>query len=156
MAPFMAANYFGGAAMRRIIFMMVVAMIAGCSEREHGGKTETGTKAATDATPAQSSGMGGQWGAGAQTEDEKIIALKQKAESGDAKSQLRLARMYYNGDDMPKDYAKAAEWYQKAAEQGNAMAQYNIGMMYQKGEGVSKNEAKSDEWLKKAAAQGLK
>ena len=96
------------------------------------------------------------WGAGAQTEEEKIVGMKQKAESGDAKSQLRLARMYYNGDDVTQDYAKAAEWYQKSAEQGNAIAQYNLGMMYQKGEGVTKDAAKANEWLKKAAAQDVK
>ena len=100
--------------------------------------------------------QGGNWGAGAQTEEEKIAGLKQQAESGDAKSQLRLARMYYNGDDVPKDYAKAAEWYQKSAAQGNAIAQYNLGMMYQKGEGVTKDAAKAKEWLRKAAAQDVK
>ena len=100
--------------------------------------------------------MGGQWGKGAQTEEEKLVGLSQEAESGDAKAQMRLARMYYNGDDMPKDYAKAAGWYQKAADQGIALAQYNLGMMYQNGEGVTKDAAKAAEWLKKAAAQGVK
>ena len=142
--------------MRRIILMMIVMMtIAGCGKPESGDKAGTESKAETDA-PARQSSMGGNWGKGAQTDEEKITGLKQEAESGDAKSQLGLARKYYNGDDMPQDYAKAAEWYEKAAKQGIAMAQYNLGMMYQKGEGVTKDEAKADEWLKKAAAQGLK
>ena len=142
--------------MYRIVLMMMLLMIAGCGEPKPGNKTEPASKTGTDASPPQNTSMGGNWGKGTQTEEEKITGLKQEAESGDAKSQLGLARKYYNGDDMPQDYAKAAEWYEKAAKQGIAMAQYNLGMMYQKGEGVTKDEAKAEEWLKKAAAQGLK
>ena len=136
--------------MRRIILMMMMTAIAGCGERGSGSKTET------EAHPAQNTSLNGQFGAGPQTEEEKFAGLKQKAEAGDAKSQLALARMHYNGDGMTKDDAKAAEWYQKAAAQGSAMAQYNLGMMYQKGEGVTKDAAKAEEWLQKATAQGLK
>ena len=100
--------------------------------------------------------MGGSFGRGNQTEEEKLASMKQDAESGNVKAQVALARKYYNGDDMPQDYAKAAELYEKAAKQGVAMAQYNLGMMYKKGEGVTKDAAKAEEWLKKAAAQGLK
>lgn len=146
----MAANFFGGAAMYRIILVLVIITIAGCGERGSGSKTET------DAHPPQSTSLNAQWGAGPQTDEEKFAGLKQKAESGDAISQLGLARMYYNGAGITKDDAKAAELYQKAAAQGNAMAQYNLGMMYQKGEGVTMNAAKAEEWLQKAAAQGLK
>ena len=134
--------------MRKIILLLLLT-IGGCGERESGSKTET------DAHPAQNTSLNGQFGAGPQTDEEKFAGLKQKAESGDAKSQLGLARMYYNGDGMTKDNAKAAEWYKKAAEQGNALAQYNLGTMYQKGEGVTKDAAKAAEWLQKAAAQGL-
>ena len=146
----MAAKISGGAAMRRIFLMMLMMTIAGCGERGSGSKTET------DAHPVQNTSLNGQFGAGPQTDEEKLAGLKQKAESGDAKSQLALARMCYNGDGMTKDDDKAAELYQKAAGQENALAQYNLGMMYQKGEGVTKDAVKSEEWLKKAAAQGLK
>ena len=145
---------------RIILMMMMTMMIAGCGEPKPESKTEAVSKPGADtASPphnSSNSSMGGNWGKGAQTDEEKIAGLRQDAESGDAKSQLGLARKYYNGDDMPQDYAKAAEWYEKAAKQGIAMAQYNIGMMYQKGEGVTKDAAKAEEWLQKAAAQGLK
>jgi TPR repeat protein len=29
-----------------------------------------------------------------------------------------LGCKYYNGDDVPKDHAIAADWFRKAAEQG--------------------------------------
>jgi hypothetical protein len=62
--------------------------------------------------------------------------------------------MYYRGEGVPKDVAKAVEWWQKAAAQGDANAQYNLGVMYNKGEGVPKDAARAIEWYRKAAEQG--
>lgn len=132
----------------RIIILMMVLTIAGCGERVPGSKTET------DAHPAQNTSLNSQFGAGPQTPEDKFAEMKRKAESGDVKAQLGLARMYYNGDGITKDDAKAAEWNQKAAEQGNIFAQYKLGEMYDKGEGVPKDAAKAVEWWQKAAAQG--
>ncbi|MBV8244134.1 MAG: SEL1-like repeat protein [Hyphomicrobiales bacterium] len=40
------------------------------------------------------------------------------AEHGDARAQLSLGGMYYNGQGVPQDYPEAAKWTRKAAEQG--------------------------------------
>jgi hypothetical protein len=37
--------------------------------------------------------------------------------------------MYYSGEGVPRDTAKAAEWFKKAAAQGNADAQANLDAM---------------------------
>lgn len=134
--------------MRRIIWIMMLATIAGCGEKASDSKTRT------DAHPAQNTSLNSQFGAGPRSPEAKFADVKRKAESGNPKDQLFLARMYYNGDGVDKDDAKAAEWYQKAAEQGNVFAQYNLGVMYDKGEGVPRNAAKAEEWWQKAAAQG--
>ncbi|MGC2047435.1 MAG: tetratricopeptide repeat protein [Gallionella sp.] len=134
--------------MSKIILMMMVLTIAGCGDKDSGSNTET------DALPAQKTNLNSQFAAGPQTPEEKFAEVKRKAESANAKDQLVLARLYYNGDGVTKDNAKAAEWYQKAAEQGNAFAQYNLGMMYDKGKGIPKDAAKAVEWWQKAAAQG--
>ena len=133
--------------MRRVILMMMLT-IAGCGERASGSKTDA------DAHPAQNTSLNSQFGSGPQSPEDKFAEVKRKAESGDAKAQFGLARMYYNGDGITKDDAKAVEWYQKAAEQGNVFAQYKLGEMYDKGEGVSRDAAKAAEWWQKAAAQG--
>ena len=135
--------------MRKFILLLLLT-IAGCGEKDSLSKSEA------DFAAAQRQTLSGEFATDGRNFEEKLDDLKQKAKSGDAKSQLGLARRYYNGDGMAKDDAKAAEWYEKAAKQGIAMAQYNIGMMYQKGEGVPKDAAKAEEWLQKAAAQGLK
>ena len=132
----------------RIVILMMMLTIAGCGERGSGSKTDD------DAHPAQSTSLNGQFFSGPLSPEAKFAEAKQKAESGDAKAQLVVARRYYNGDGVTKDNAKAAEWYRKAAEQGNEFAQYNLGAMYDKGEGIPKDAAKAGDWWKKAAAQG--
>ena len=126
---------------------MMMLTIAGCGDRESGGNTEA------DSHPEQKTNLSSQFGSGPQSPEDKFAEVKRKAEAGSSKDQLGLARMYYNGDGVTKDDAKAAEWYQKAAEQGNAFAQYNLGAMYDKGEGVAKDPAKAVEWWQKAAEQ---
>ena len=51
-----------------------------------------------------------------------------------------------NGDGVPKDSAKAAEWYAKAAKRGYAPAEFNLAVMYQSGDGVSKDSAQAAYW----------
>lgn len=81
--------------------------------------------------------------------------------------------MYAKGMGVPKDYAKAMQWYQLAADQGYALAQsnlgvmynngqgvprdraqYKLGMAYEMGKGVAKNRVESMKWHLKAAEQG--
>jgi TPR repeat protein len=85
----------------------------------------------------------------------ELAALTKNAEAGDAQAQLSLGVMYAKGKGVPKDAAKAVEWYQKAAAQGDASAQDNLGVMYNNGAGVPQDAAKAVEWWQKAAAQGL-
>ena len=134
--------------MRRVVLMMMLLAIASCGEKQPGSKADS------DAGSTHGTSLNSQFGAGPRTPEEKFSDLKRKAEAGDAKSQFGLARLYYNGDGVTKDDAKAAEWYMKAAEQENDFAQYKLGAMYDKGEGVPKDSAKAAEWWKKAAAQG--
>jgi TPR repeat protein len=84
----------------------------------------------------------------------ELAALTKKAEAADASAQYNLGAVYFHGEGVPKDAAKAVEWWQKAAAQGHASAQYNLGAVYSSGEGVPKDAAKAVEWLQKAAVQG--
>ena len=56
------------------------------------------------------------------------------------------------GQGVPRDYAEAFRWYQKAADQGHAGGQYYVGLMYQLGRGVAQNDAEAVTWYRKAAA----
>jgi TPR repeat protein len=83
-----------------------------------------------------------------------VALFQQAAAQGHADAQYNLGQCYHNGDGVPKDMAKAAEWCGKAAAQGDAKAQYNLGDCYYNGDGVPEDKAKAAEWWGKAAAQG--
>ncbi len=80
---------------------------------------------------------------------------EEAAKQGDIYAQNQLGIMYYNGQEVGKDYIKAAEWFEKAAKQGDANGQRNLGLMYESGKGVPQDYDKAIEWFKKAAEQGL-
>jgi S1-C subfamily serine protease len=61
--------------------------------------------------------------------------------------------MYSEGKGVPKDAAKAVEWYQKAAAQGDDGAQHSLGRMYSEGKGVPRDLVLAYAWANLAAAQ---
>ena len=87
--------------------------------------------------------------------DDALMRLQKLAESGDTKAQNFLGIMYATGEGVPKNTAKAAEWFEKAAAQGDADAQTILGHMYATGDGVPKNAVKSAEWYQKSADLGF-
>jgi septal ring-binding cell division protein DamX len=63
--------------------------------------------------------------------------------------------MHATGRGMPKDYAAAHDWFEKAAAQGVSQAQFNLGVFYENGYGVERNLDTARKWYERAAAQGL-
>jgi len=55
------------------------------------------------------------------------------AEQGNADAQFMLAEYYKDGIGIKQDYAKAAEWYNKAAEQGDNMAKIALENLKKEG-----------------------
>lgn len=138
-----------------IFFLSVLLLtLAGCGEVVADNKTE----AAGPVVTANQSGVpqknGLPEGYRYLTPEEEFAETKKKAEAGDAAAQFNFGLKYQNGESVPKDAAKAAEWYEKAAAQNHADAQSKLGWMYARGEGVPKNAAKVIAWTQKAAAQG--
>jgi len=86
----------------------------------------------------------------------KTTELLLNAQNGSAEAQYQLAQAYETGDGVPKDLAKAIDWYKKAADQGHAEAQFRLAQAYETGEGVKqgKNLAEAMKWYQKAADQG--
>ncbi|MEJ6066404.1 sel1 repeat family protein [Psychrobacter sp. 16-Bac2893] len=66
----------------------------------------------------------------------EIPDLKKSASKGNTKDQVKLAKYYYSGMGVQKDYAQAWLWFNKAAESGNAEAIFYMGEMINKGLGV--------------------
>jgi hypothetical protein len=80
--------------------------------------------------------------------------IKAKADGGDAAAQLKLGKLYANGDGVKRDTKAAANYYRLAADQGNAQAQIALGELHEAGQGVPKDIAEAAKWYRKAAEQG--
>jgi Caspase domain/Sel1 repeat len=89
-----------------------------------------------------------------EAESPHVTALEQAADKGDASAMGSLGDLYYKGEGVAQDYAKAREWYEKAADKGDANAMGSVGALYYKGEGVARDYAKAREWYEKATAKG--
>ena len=85
---------------------------------------------------------------------ERVQALKEQAEGGDAKAQSFLGFLYYRGNGVDQDYTQARKWFEKAAEQGDSFAQLGLGTIYSAGLGVDKDDTQAVKWYKVAAEQG--
>lgn len=80
--------------------------------------------------------------------------LSKAAEGNYLDAQLRLAKIYEEGNKVNKNFRKAAHWYAKAAAQGNAASQTKIAHYYRQGRGVKRNIDKAIEWYTLAGQQG--
>jgi hypothetical protein len=66
-----------------------------------------------------------------------------QAEGGDAEAQNYVGEIYLKGLGTEPDYARAAQWFDKAAAQGSRRARINLGYMYEQGLGVAQDTAKA-------------
>lgn len=84
-----------------------------------------------------------------------VAALQAKAEQGDAKAQIELSELYFNGKGVEKDLAAGAKWLRMAADQGNAYAQTSLGVYYRDGgNGFPQDYKIAALWFRKGADQG--
>ena len=72
--------------------------------------------------------------------------MLKSAEQGNAEAQYNLGLMYYNGEDVEKDFPTAKYWFEKSAEQGNAEAQYKLGDIYYNGQGGKRDHTQEFHW----------
>jgi len=83
--------------------------------------------------------------------------LEKASAAGNPLAMQRLGDMYHDGDGgVPKDFAKAMEWYQKEAALDDkrpgtgALGMVAISDMYEHGSGVTQDHDKAAEWFNKA------
>ncbi len=81
--------------------------------------------------------------------------LLERAEAGKVTAQETLGNIYFKGLGVPKDEAKAVEWFQRAADQGYAVAEYQLARCSQFGFGCPENIQKAVELVTKASHQGF-
>lgn len=85
-----------------------------------------------------------------------IQKIEKDALNGIPEAQHDLAAIYTAGhNNVPRDYERAAYWFEQAANQGIANASYNLGVLHHQGLGVNKADIKEAiKWYQQAADQG--
>ena len=63
-----------------------------------------------------------------------------KAMNGDIEAKYQLARKYFDGNGVDRDYDQAKMWYGLAAAAGHSFAKDELGKMYLYGIGIEKNQ----------------
>lgn len=85
---------------------------------------------------------------------EMIEHLFASADLGSVMAQQRLGQMYYFGDVLEMDPAKAFHYTRKAAEQGHSLAKFVVGYMYGHGIGVQRSDTEAEVWYSSAGLTG--
>ena len=65
-----------------------------------------------------------------------------------------LGLMFYNGEGVQVDLAKAAMWYKRAADLGDSSGMVNLGYLHQQGKGVEQNDVAAVNLYRRAADEG--
>ena len=65
-----------------------------------------------------------------------------------------LGNLFFNGNGVVQNIAKAVELFEYAAKAGSLDAQYNLGIMYITGDAIEKDLGRARYWLEMAVAQG--
>jgi localization factor PodJL len=81
--------------------------------------------------------------------------MRAAADTGDARSIQRLAKMYERGEGVPRDPAQARQLTERAAARGNSQAMHNLGVYYAEGEGAARDLPKAAENFRRAANRGV-
>ena len=82
-----------------------------------------------------------------------LSSQMEKAALGDSVAQFNLGVLYHNGQGVPQDNKKSAEWLRKSADQDNADAEVNLFLLYRDGQGVPQDDKQAAMWCQRAAEQ---
>lgn len=81
--------------------------------------------------------------------------LERAAEEGDVKAASNIGWLLMQGEQLPRDYVKAAYWLGKAAEGNLTVAQSLLGDLYRDGLGVAQDSLKADSLYRTAYERGF-
>jgi TPR repeat protein len=81
--------------------------------------------------------------------------LEKRAASGDAQAEHFMGRLYLVGRGVPKDEARAVEWFRRAAAQGDAASAHNLGVIHERATGALRDRAEALKWYRLGAERGF-
>ncbi len=122
---------------RSVLTISLILLLSACGNKEEDTAPPVQEKQETASATKEDTGVF------------NLAELTQSANSGDVKSQVRLADHY----DLTGQYQEAFNWYQKAAIKGHAAAQRSLANLYNEGNGIEANPTLAYSWYRKAALQ---
>ncbi len=84
-----------------------------------------------------------------------VAMMRAAADTGDARSINRLAKMYERGEGVARDAAQARALTERAAARGSRQAMHNLGVYYAEGDGPQRDLSKAAESFRRAANKGV-
>jgi TPR repeat protein len=148
----------GGAALAAAATVLLLLRLA-----SNGGTPSDPRPASTAPAPSASMGamdarqLGFRLLASADTEEihAGMETLSRAAEAGDVEAEVALGRIFLRGlPAVPKDAARARDWFLRAEAAHHPSAAYFLGVMSQNGEGVKADPAAAARFLEVAAQEG--
>jgi hypothetical protein len=132
-----------------VVVAVVVGYLIGPIIEKHWGTASQSSQALVGAAQASSPTP-----RPAPRQVRSLAELRKLADNGDADAEWQLGVRYHNGEEVPRDDARAMLWFQRAAEQGHVTAQATLGAYYWAGRGVPPDLSKAYFWSTLAYAQG--
>ena len=80
-----------------------------------------------------------------------VESLEQLASQGHVDALYELGRIYYLGDGVGQDYARAINYFEQASDKGSNSANYYLGKIYYNGTGVGVDHVKAKNYFEKSA-----
>lgn len=85
----------------------------------------------------------------------RVAELAQaRAARGDVQAQTALGALYYVGAGVPRDFAIALSWFERAALARDPAAQRALGSMFRQGLGTPKDDFRAFGWYDAARQHG--
>ncbi|KOO04825.1 tetratricopeptide repeat protein [Vibrio nereis] len=94
------------------------------------------------------------YGIGTEKNTKKAYDLLNRVAKSNEYAAYNLAKMYYFGDGVKRDYNKSYEWFLVASKKGHRASEYYVGNHHYHGYGRDKNLLEAYQWFKKSADKG--
>ena len=94
------------------------------------------------------------YGIGTGKNTKKAYDLLNRVAKSNEYAAYNLAKMYYFGDGIKRDYKKSYEWFLVASKKGHRASEYYVGNHHYHGYGRDKNLFEAYQWFKKSADKG--
>jgi TPR repeat protein len=114
------------------------------------------TQAAQEQWPVPTAELGRYYlyGVGTPKNNQKAFELLTIAAPKNKFAAYNLARMYYFGEGIEKDFKQSFRWFEQAGKQNHRASKYYVAQHYYKGLGRDKNLSEARKWFKQAAELG--